>query len=130
MEGGAIVHYNGLYYVIGSALSGWKPNPNKYTTAKSLEGPWSEFKDIAPPETNTYNSQSTMLLKVVGTKTTTVIFMADQWRPAKQWDSRYLWMPLEINNGQLRVPEPKPWTINIKTGQWNYINPHDGHTTK
>ena len=66
MEGGAIVHYQGLYYAIGSALTGWAPNPNKYATAHSLEGPWSEFKDIAPPETKTYGSQSTMLLKVVG----------------------------------------------------------------
>ena len=60
MEGGAIVHYNGLYYAIGSALTGWRANPNKYATAKTLEGPWSEFKDIAPPATNTYGSQSTM----------------------------------------------------------------------
>ena len=81
MEGGALVHYNGLYYAIGSALTGWSPNPNKYATATSLSGPWSEFKDIAPPETKTYGSQSTLLLKVVGTKTTTVIFMGDIWKP-------------------------------------------------
>lgn len=120
MEGGAIVHYNGLYYSIGSALTGWKANPNKYSTATSLEGPWTEFKDIAPPETNTYGSQSTMLLKVVGTKSTTVIFMADIWKPATQWDSRYIWMPLEIGEGKLWVPEPKRWTLDIKTGEWKY----------
>jgi hypothetical protein len=57
MEGGAIVHYKGLYYSIGSALTGWRANPNKYATAPTLEGPWTEFKDIAPPETNTYGSQ-------------------------------------------------------------------------
>jgi len=123
MEGGAIVHFKGLYFSIGSALTGWRPNPNKYATATSLEGPWSELKDIAPPETNTYGSQSTMLLKVVGTKSTTVIFMGDIWKPSKQWDSRYLWMPLEIGEGKLWVPQPKPWTINIKTGKWNYVQP-------
>ncbi len=100
LEGGAIVHFQGLYYVVGSALTGWRPNPNKYATAASLEGPWSEFKDIAPPETNTYGSQSTMLVKVVGTKTTTVIFLGDIWKPRTQWDSRYLWMPLEIGARQ------------------------------
>lgn len=120
MEGGAIVHYKGLYYSIGSALTGWNPNPNKYATAPSLEGPWSEFKDIAPPQTNTYGAQSTMLIKVAGTKSTTVIFMGDQWRPATQWESRYLWMPLEIGEGKLWLPEPKPWTLNIKTGEWKY----------
>jgi hypothetical protein len=117
MEGGALVHYQGLYYVIGSALTGWNPNPNKYATAKSLAGPWSEFKDIAPPETNTYGSQSTLMLKVVGTKTTTVIFMGDIWKPRTQWDSRYLWMPLQIGDGKLWLPEPKPWTLDIKTGE-------------
>lgn len=117
LEGGAVVHYQGRYYAIGSALTGWRPNPNKYATAPSLAGPWSEFKDIAPPETNTWHSQSTMMLKVVGTKATTVIFMGDVWRPKKQWDSRYLWMPLEIGHGQLRLPKPSPWTLDVQTGE-------------
>jgi hypothetical protein len=117
LEGGAVVHYKGLYYVIGSYLTGFSPNPNQYATAKSLGGPWSEFKDIAPPEAKTYGSQSTMLLKVAGTKQTTVIFMGDIWRPRQQSDSRYLWMPLEIGDGELRLPKPAPWTLDIHTGE-------------
>jgi hypothetical protein len=117
MEGGALVHYHGLYYVIGSRLTGWNPNPNQYATAKSLAGPWSEFKDIAPPDKNTYGSQSSMMLKVAGKKTTTVIFMGDIWRPWAQWNSRYLWMPLQIGDGKLWLPEPKPWTLDMKTGE-------------
>ena len=120
LEGGAIAHYNGLYYCIGSALTGWAPNPNKYATATSLEGPWSEFRDIAPPETKTWSSQSTMLLKVTGTKKTTVIFMGDQWRPSRQWDSRYIWMPVEIGDGHFSVPRPRPWRINPRTGEVEY----------
>ncbi len=117
LEGGAIVHHGGLYYAIGSALTGWAPNPNKYATAPSLAGPWSEFKDIAPPATNTYGSQSTMMLKVAGTKTTTVIFLADMWQPKTQWESRYLWMPLEIGDGKLWLPKPAPWTLDVETGE-------------
>ncbi len=117
LEGGAIVHYQGLYYAIGSALTGWRPNPNKYATASSLAGPWSEFQDIAPPETDTYGSQSTMILKVVGTQATTVIFMGDIWKPETQWESRYLWMPLEIGDGRLWLPEPRNWTLDIATGE-------------
>ena len=41
----------------------------------------------------------------------------NQWRPSRQWESRYLWMPLEIGNGKLELPEPKPWSLNIKTGE-------------
>jgi len=117
MEGGALVHYKGLYYAIGSSLTGWNPNPNRFATATNLAGPWSEFKNIADPETKTYGSQSTMMLKVVGTKTTTVIFMGDIWRPQMQWDSRYLWMPLEIGDGKLWLSKPAPWTLDIKTGE-------------
>jgi hypothetical protein len=117
IEGGAIVHYKGLYYVLGSGLTGWNANPNKYATATSLSGPWSEFKDIAPPATNTYGSQSSMLIKVQGKKATTVIFMGDVWKPKTQWDSRYLWMPLQVGDGKLWLPEPAPWTLNVKTGE-------------
>jgi hypothetical protein len=84
-----------------------------------LEGPWSEFKDIAPPETNTYGSQSTLLLKVVGTKGTTILYLGDIWKPKTQWDSRYLWMPVEIGDGRLWLPAPKPFKLNIKTGLAN-----------
>jgi hypothetical protein len=122
LEGGAIVHYKGLYYAIGSALTSWQPNPNKYATATSLSGPWSDFKDIAPPETNTYSSQSTMLLKVTGKQDTTILYLGDQWRPKAQWDSRYLWIPVEIGNGKLWLPKPKPFTIDVKSGKAQLID--------
>lgn len=122
IEGGAIVKYNGLYYCLGSGLTGWNPNPNKYATATSLEGPWSEFKDIAPVETNTYGGQSTFLLKIVGSQKTTVIFMGDIWKPESQWDSRYLWMPLEIGDGKMWLPTPKPFEINVKTGETTLLD--------
>lgn len=117
LEGGSIVQREGLYYVIGSALTGWWPNANKYATAERLEGPWSEFKDFAPVESHTYGSQSTNLVKVVGSEQTAVIYVGDRWRPEEHWDSRYVWMPVEIGQGTLRLPEPKPWRIDVATGR-------------
>ena len=117
LEGGAVVHYNGKYYVVGSHMTGWKPNPNVFAVADSLSGPWSTFKDIAPPEVNTYDSQSSMLLKVAGSKATTVIYIGDQWKPKELSDSRYLWMPLEMGEDKMHLPEPRPWSIDIKTGE-------------
>ena len=117
LEGGALVKYDGLYYLVASWMSGWNPNPNQYATASSLSGPWSRFKDIAPPDSKTYGSQSTFLLKVTGVKKTSVIFMGDLWRPAEHRDGRYLWMPLAIGGGKLRLPEPRPWTIDVRTGE-------------
>ena len=112
-----MVHYEGLYYVLGSELTGWRPNPNKYATAPRLEGPWSAFKEIAPPDTLTYRSQSSNLIKVVGSKKTTVIYFGDRWKPEAQWDSRYIWMPLDIGGGKLSLPEPREWTLDVTTGE-------------
>ncbi len=56
-------------------------------------------------------------LSVVGTKTTSVIFMGDMWKPQTQWDSRYLWMPVEIGDGKLWLPQPKEFTIDVVTGE-------------
>ncbi|MBS1814966.1 MAG: family 43 glycosylhydrolase [Acidobacteria bacterium] len=125
LEGGAIVHYEGLYYVLGSHLTGWAPNPNVYATSTSLVGPWSEFKDVAPPETNTYATQSSMLIKVTGTKRTAVIYVGDRWEPETLWDSRYVWMPVEIGNGVMRLPEPRPWTIDVVTGVVKAMPPYE-----
>lgn len=116
LEGGAVVHYHGLYYALGSHLTGWRPNPNVYATAPELSGPWTQFRKIAPGSSDTYGSQSSMLLKVRGTKTNAVIFVGDIWKPDALWDSRYLWMPLDMGNGQMLLPQPEPWSINIKTG--------------
>jgi len=116
LEGGAIVHFKDLYYVVGSHLTGWRANPNVYATASSLGGPWSSTRNIAPPDTNTYNSQSSMLVKVAGTKSTSVIYIGDRWTPDTLWDSRYIWMPVEIGDGKLSLRQPKPWKIDISTG--------------
>jgi hypothetical protein len=117
LEGGALVHLGSLYYVIGSHMTGWKPNPNVYATAPALTGPWTELKNLAPPEANNFGSQSAALLKIAGAKKTAVIFVGDIWKPGTLWDSRYFWMPLEITSGELRLPAPQPWTINLKTGE-------------
>ena len=116
LEGGALVRYEGLYYVIGSHMTGWKPNPNVYATARSLKGPWSEFKELAPGSTDTWGSQSSMLVKVMGSKTTTVIYVGDVWKPKELWDSRYVWMPVEIGGGAMRVPKPEAWGVDVGTG--------------
>jgi hypothetical protein len=120
MEGGTLIHHDGMYYLIASYMTGWAPNANKYATAARLEGPWSEFKDIAPPATKTYGSQSSFLLEVIGTQRSDVIFMGDMWKSKSLWDSRYLWMPLNIQDGTVSLPAPKPWAIDVKTGIVTY----------
>ena len=57
------------------------------------------------------------MLKVTGSKTTSVIFLGDVWNPKDLGDSRYLWMPVKIGDGQLTLPAPKPWTLDVQTGE-------------
>ena len=130
LEGLGLVHYHGLYYVIGSHLTGWRPNPDVYATAKSLAGPWSKFRNIAPPQTNTYDSQSGYLLKIHGTQATTVIYMGDRWTPPNLWNSGYIWIPLEIGNGRVRLPRPAPWAINVQTGVAHIFNKSHAATAR
>lgn len=122
LEGGALVHFRGLYYVVGSHMTGWKPNPDVYATAPSLAGPWSAFQNLAPPEANTYGAQSAMLLKVTGTEATSILFLGDQWRPQNLPDSRYLWMPLTVSHGTMALPPPQPWSIDVHTGKVTRLN--------
>jgi hypothetical protein len=116
LEGGAVAHVGDTYYCLGSHMTGWAPNDNLYATAPSLAGPWSAFTGIAPAGTKTYGSQSAFLLDVHGSKTDTVIYVGDEWRPKAQWDSRYLWMPLTIGDAKLQLPPPRPWTIDVRSG--------------
>jgi hypothetical protein len=116
LEGGALAHDGSQYYVLGSHLTGWAPNPNVYASAPSLAGPWTEFLPIAPESTNNYESQSTFLLKIKGKQKTTVVFLGDIWKPDALWDSRYLWMPVQINRNKMHLPPPVPWTIDVTTG--------------
>ncbi len=123
LEGLGLVHIGGLYYVVGSHLTGWRTNPDVYATARALAGPWSRFRNIAPRRTNTYNSQSGDLFKYSGARGSTVIYMGDRWTPPRLWDSRYIWMPLHISHGRMTLPRPAPWTLNLHTGIAAVLHP-------
>lgn len=73
--------------------------------ADRLEGPWSQPLFIAPAYTRTFNTQSGFIWRVDGSKKTTYIYMADQWDLNSLWDSRHVWLPIEIDEdeGSLEV---------------------------
>ena len=73
---------------------------------------------LGDPNTALYTVMAIMVWIQLGFPV--VIFMADQWKPHTLWDSRYLWMPLEIGDGKMHLPEPRPWTINVKKGTVAY----------
>ena len=120
-EGLAVARIDGNYFLVGSQLTSWTANPNRYATATSMEGPWSEFSDIAPPATNTYDSQSTFILAIRGAEKTSYLYLGDRWNADHLDDSRYIWMPLDVHGRSLSLPAPRPWTIDVVTGLTNIL---------
>ncbi|TDO99215.1 family 43 glycosylhydrolase [Flavobacterium sp. 245] len=106
------------YYFIGSHLTSWEKNDNYYYTSNSIKGPW-EFQGlIAPKETLTWNSQSTFVLPIQGSKETKYMFMGDRWSFPKQASAAtYVWQLLTISGKSLSIPVyQETWQIDVETG--------------
>ncbi|MBA0780513.1 hypothetical protein Gotri_004606 [Gossypium trilobum] len=104
-EAPAVFKYQGTYYMITSACTGWAPNEAKVDAAESIMGPWETIGDpcIGGKEMfrlTTFLSQSTFVLPLLGLPGS-YIFMADRWNPAELNDSRYVWLPLAIGGRSL-----------------------------
>lgn len=117
-ESPTMLKKEGLYYLIGSNLTSWERNDNYYYTSNSIKGPWTSRGLIAPEGSLTWNSQSTFVLPIEGSKTTTYLFMGDRWSFPKQASSAtYVWQPLLISGTSLSMPTyQEAWQINIGTG--------------
>jgi hypothetical protein len=78
---------------------------NTYTSRKdvvafradSLAGPWSQPFFVSPAYTRTFSTQSGFSWTVNGTKQTTHLYMGDQWDSNSLWESRNVWLPLEVD---------------------------------
>lgn len=112
-EAPALFAYNGKYYMITSGCTGWAPNKASIHEATSIWGPWKEL-DYNPMEGTgadiTFGAQSTFVLQVAGAKDR-FIFMADRWNPRNLKDSRYIWLPVQLNNGLPLVKWLPEWNL-------------------
>ena len=117
-ESPAMFKKDSLYYFLGSDLTGWERNDNYYFTATSLKGPWKRRGFFAPKNTLTWNSQTTFVLPITGSKETTYMFMGDRWSFPKQASAAtYVWQPLTVSGTAVSIPEYKQaWTIDLLTG--------------
>ncbi len=121
-EAPAIFKRDGLYYWLGSGLTAWERNDNEYFIAKSLAGPWEPQGTFTPKGTLTWNSQTTFILPIVGSETTTFLFMGDRWaHPRQNSAATYVWQPLQFDAaGKISLPEFQPsWKIDTRTGRWS-----------
>jgi len=111
---------DGTYYWLFSSKTGWRSNDNNYATATSMAGPWTNKGLIAPSGKLTWNSQSTYVLPVTGTKGTTYMFCGDRWNADDNSKATYVWQPLIFNGGAISMPTfYDAWYLNVNTGTWS-----------
>ncbi|MFI5900233.1 RICIN domain-containing protein [Streptomyces cyaneofuscatus] len=94
-EAPAMFKRDGVYFLLTSGSTGWSPNQQKYATADSITGSWSDLKDIG--DSTTYRSQTAYVLTIQGTKGTSYLYMGDRWGNSMGGmveDSAYVWAPL------------------------------------
>jgi hypothetical protein len=117
-ESPTMLKKDGLYYFVGSHLTSWERNDNYYYTSNSIKGPWISRGLLAPEGSLTWNSQTTFVLPIEGTKDTTYMFIGDRWSFPKQASSAtYVWQPLLISGTSLSMPTyQEGWQINVSTG--------------
>ncbi|MFB7894292.1 family 43 glycosylhydrolase [Microbacterium sp. NPDC056044] len=106
-ESPTLVRHDGRYWLFGSDLTGWSMNDNMYTSATSLSGPWDDWRTIAPPGTNTFESQ----VSVVAPVGDAFVYIGDRWAPDDLAESAAVWLPLRIEDGQVRLEWRDAWSI-------------------
>ncbi|MGP4046158.1 RICIN domain-containing protein [Streptomyces sp. 2A115] len=106
-EAPALFKRNGVYFMLTSGNSGWKPNQQRYATATSIAGPWTAMADTG--DATGYGSQTTFVLPVQGTSGTSYLYMGDRWGNSMDGtvnDSQYVWLPLTFPT---RTTMNLPW---------------------
>lgn len=121
-EAPALCKWQGRYWMITSGCTGWDPNAARSAVADSIWGPWEPVgnpcEGVNPanglgPE-KTFGGQSTFILPVDG-KPGAFIAMFDEWRPRNPIDGRYLWLPLEFEDGRMVVRFREKWDLSVFT---------------
>jgi len=113
-ESPAVFQHEGRYFFIGSGCTGWSPNAAEYAVAPSPLGPWEvRGNPCAGPDAEmTFGSQNTFVLPVAD-KPGAFIFMADRWKMDNLQDSRYVWLPLAVEDDKLTVRWHDEWDLSV-----------------
>jgi hypothetical protein len=104
--------------MITSGCTGWEPNEARMFSAPSIWGPWTQRPNPCrgPKAEKTFMGQSTFVLKLDDSNLTSLksnyIFMADIWRPRHPRDARYIWLPIEFEDGKPMIRWRDEWSIN------------------
>ena len=108
-EAPALIKHDGRYYMVTSGCTGWNPNPSLYAVADHVLGQWRLIDNPfeGDEKQTSFRSQSTWLMTVKGR----TIYMGDRWNPDNLSDSRYIWLPVEWENGRMIIRWTNEWEM-------------------
>lgn len=121
-EAPAIFKEEGNYYMITSGQSGWAPNRANYAVSTNgILGDWVNKGDPCVGDNSetstTFQSQSTFVLPYRDNDGNPVkgkfIYMGDRWISNNLKDSRYIWLPIELDQDTqtIRIRWSDSWKI-------------------
>ncbi len=113
-EAPAMFKSKGLYYLITSNCTGWKPNEASLHVSKSIFGPWKNLGDPmrGKKSDTTFDGQSAFVLPVPGQQDQ-FIFVADRWNPANIGNSEYIWLPVQFDKGDPVIKWMDTWNLSF-----------------
>jgi len=113
-EAPALFKHHGKYFLITSGCTGWDPNPARLAVADHILGPYTKLPNPCrgPGHDTTFGAQSTHILPLPNNPNA-FIFLADIWRPQNAIDGRYLWLPIQFQNGLPYLEFQTEWTLDF-----------------
>lgn len=129
LEAPTIIQTDKSYYALMSHKTGYRPNNVVAFRADSLSGPWSQPWIVAPLNTRTFNSQSGFTLRITGPGKTTYLYLGDQWDSNSLWESRYIWLPMTIDDNKktLELEWHDVYDLDVKTADWQPVKGREYH---
>lgn len=115
-EAPAIFKKDGKYFMFSSYTTGWKPNPGRLAVSDNMMSGWKALENpcrgTEEENKTTFLSQSTYVLPLKGKKDT-YIYMGDRWISDNLIDSRYVWLPIQFDNGLPFLKWYETWNLDF-----------------
>lgn len=119
-EAPVVIKRKGVYHLLGSGSSGWKPNAARYFTSDSILGKWTYhgnpclgFNSVdSVGIEKTFGAQSSYVIPVQGLKDA-YIAMFDIWKPENPVTGRYIWLPIEFQKDKISITWRDSWNLSV-----------------
>lgn len=123
-EGTSLYRAGNTYFWQASQGSYWYSNDNSYSTATSLDGPWTAQGLFCPSGSKTWQSQDTAVVTVAGSSGTTYIYVGDRWVNGDLPASTLVVQPFTVSGSTEAIPTYHPaWNLNVSAGTWSAVTP-------